>query len=195
MTNENKKTGKLVQTEIHRDIIEKCKRGNARAQYKLYNLYAQAMYNICMRMMNSREEAEDMLQEAFSDAFRRLESFRYESTFGAWLKRIVVNNCINEINRRKADLEFFEDMHVFEGEKESKDDFYTQKLGVANIRKAMENLPKGAKLIFSLYLLEGYDHVEIAQILNISESNSKSQYMRARLKVKEVLSKMQLEEV
>ncbi len=195
MTNDNKKIGKLVQTEIHRDIIEKCKRGNARAQYKLYNLYAQAMYNICLRMMNSREEAEDILQEAFSDAFRRLDSFRYESTFGAWLKRIVVNNCINEINRRKADLEFFEDMHLFEGGKESKDEMYKEKLGVANIKKAMGNLPKGAKLIFSLYLLEGYDHVEISQILNISESNSKSQYMRARLKVKDELSKMQLEEV
>ena len=72
---------------------------------KLYDLYAQAMYNIYLRMMNSRKEAEDMLQEAFSDAFRRLGSFWYESTFGAWLKRIVVNNCINEINRRKADLD------------------------------------------------------------------------------------------
>jgi RNA polymerase sigma-70 factor (ECF subfamily) len=195
MSNDNKKIGKLVQTEIHKDIIEKCKRGNAQAQYKLYNLYAQAMYNISLRMMNSREEAEDMLQDSFSDAFKRLDSFRYESTFGAWLKRIVVNNCINEINRRKADLEFFEDMHLFEGQNESNDNLYEGKLNVASIRTAMEDLPKGAKLIFSLYLLEGYDHVEIAQILNISESNSKSQYMRARLKVKEKLSRMQLEEV
>ena len=71
---------------------------------------------------------------------------------------------------------------------------YEGKLNVSSIREAMEDLPKGARLIFSLYLLEGYDHVEIAQILNISESNSKSQYMRARLKVKEKLSKIQLEE-
>ena len=141
-------------------------------------------------MMNSREEAEDMLQEGFSDAFRKLGSFRYESTFGAWLKRIVINNCINENNRRKANLEFFEDMHLFEGEKESQDELYENRLNVANIKKAMEHLPKGSKLIFSLYLLEGYDHVEIAQILNISQSNSKSQYMRARRKVKEVLGGM-----
>ena len=187
MSNEKQKTRDLVQTEIHRDIIEKCRRGNTRAQYKLYNLYAQAMYNICLRMMNSREEAEDLLQEGFSDAFRKLGSFRYESTFGAWLKRIVINNCINEINRRKTGLEFFEDMHLFEGEKESSDELYENRLNVTNIRKAMEYLPKGSKLIFSLYLLEGYDHVEIAQILNISQSNSKSQYMRARRKVKEVL--------
>ncbi len=95
-----------MQTEIHKDIIEKCKRGNAQAQYKLYNQYARAMYNICKRMMSSHEEAQDLLQESFSDAFAKLHSFRYDSTFGAWIKRIVINKCINEINRRKVDLDF-----------------------------------------------------------------------------------------
>jgi len=178
----------LVQTEIHKDVIEKCKRGNALAQYKLYSLYSRAMYNICQRMMNSKEEAEDMLQEAFTDAFRKLHSFRYESSFGAWIKRIVINNCINEINRKKTELEFFDDMHFFEGKDEQDDPDYENQLSVENIRKAMEHLPKGSRMIFSLYLLEGYDHVEISQILNISESNSKSQYMRAKRKIKEVLT-------
>ncbi len=136
-------------------------------------------------MMNSQAEAEDMLQEAFTEAFMKLHTFRYESTFGAWLKRIVVNKCINEIKRRKADLNFVEDIAVFSERKE--DDEINVGLNVKDIKKATESLPDGSRMIFSLYLLEGYDHREIAQILNVSESNSKSQYMRAKRKVKEIL--------
>lgn len=144
------------------------------------------MLNVSYRVMGSVEEAEDMLQEAFVEAFSKLHTFRYESAFGAWLKRIVVNKCINEINRRKADLNYFEDMAHFDNTPEDDDDL--PELKVSEIRKAMESLPEGNRIIFSLYLLEGYDHREIAQILNTSESNSKTQYMRARRKVKEILS-------
>lgn len=175
-----------VKLDIHRDIIEKSKKGNNKAQYKLYQLYSQAMFNTCLRMMHSREEAEDMLQEAFSEAFNKLSSFRFESTFGAWLKRIVVNKCINELKRRKANLEFFEDMTPFNDHDDDREE-YRPGLSVENVKKAMVNLPKGSRMIFSLYLLEGYDHKEISQILNISESNSKSQYMRAKRRVKEIL--------
>jgi RNA polymerase sigma-70 factor (ECF subfamily) len=174
-----------VQIDIHKDIIEKSKKGNSKAQYRLYELYAKAMYNTCYRMMNSQMEAEDMLQEAFTEAFRKLHTFRYESTFGAWLKRIVINKCINEIKRRKADLNFVEDIGIY-GERKEEDE-YQAELSVAEIKKAMNQLPDGSRMIFSLYLLEGYDHREIAQILNVSESNSKSQYMRAKRKIKEIL--------
>jgi RNA polymerase sigma-70 factor (ECF subfamily) len=187
LTSENTtKTPEVEQAELNRDIIEQSKRGSREAQYQLYKLYSRAMFNICMRMMNNREEAEDMLQEAFSEAFRRLDSFRYESTFGAWLKRIVVNKCINEIKRKKADLEFFEDMAPF-GDKPVAEEEYSRGLSVDKVRKAMEKLPKGSRMIFSLYLLEGYDHQEISQILEISESNSKTQYMRAKQRMKEIL--------
>jgi RNA polymerase sigma-70 factor (ECF subfamily) len=176
----------LEQSDISRDIIERSRQGNRQAQYQLYKMYAKAMFNICYRFMNDREEAEDMLQEAFTEAFRRLDSFRYESTFGAWLKRIVVNRCINEIKRKKAQLEFFDDMTPFEDE-EDRHEAYETGLSVEKIRKAMEELPKGSRMIFSLYLLEGYDHQEISTILNISESNSKTQYMRAKQRIKEIL--------
>ncbi|MCB2218781.1 MAG: sigma-70 family RNA polymerase sigma factor [Bacteroidetes bacterium] len=159
------------------------------AQYRLYQLYAKAMFNVAWRIMNSREEAEDMLQESFTDAFKRLNSFRYESSLGTWLKRIVVNNCLNEIKRRKADLQYVDDMQTYDGNTEEEAG-YKPWLTVDNVKQAMEKLPNGSRMIFSLYLLEGYDHREIAQILNISESNSKSQYMRARLKVKEILKSM-----
>ncbi len=175
---------------MNRDIIENSKRGNRKAQYQLYQLYSRAMFNVCFRMMNSREEAEDMLQEAFSEAFRRLDSFRYDSTFGAWLKRIVVNRCINEIKRKKASLEFFEDMSPFTALSEEKEEL-SPGLSVDKVRKAMEYLPKGSKVIFSLYLLEGYDHTEISQILDISESNSKTQYMRAKQRIREILKDQQ----
>ena len=174
-----------VQLDIHKNIIERSKRGNARSQYELYNLYAKAMLNTCYRMMNNRENAEDMLQESFSEAFRKLDTFRYESTFGAWLKRIVVNKCINEIKRKKADLQFFDDMSQF-GKTTSDDEEHIE-MDVKTIKHAMQQLPNGSRMIFSLYLLEGYDHREIAQILDVSESNSKSQYMRAKRKIKEIL--------
>ena len=129
-----------------------------------------------------------MFQEAFSHAFAKLKSFRYESSFGSWIKRIVINHCLNEIKRRKADLQFFNDMSAFNENKD--DEGYDSGLSVDNVRKAMEFLPNGSKMIISLYLLEGYDHREIAQILKVSESNSKSQYMRAKQKVKEILKEM-----
>ncbi len=174
-----------MQLDIHKNIIERSKRGQARAQYELYNLYAKAMLNTCYRMMNNRENAEDMLQESFSEAFRKLDTFRYESTFGAWLKRIVVNRCINEIKRKKADLQFFDDMSQFG--KTTIEEEENIEMDVKSIKMAMQELPNGSRMIFSLYLLEGYDHREIAQILNVSESNSKSQYMRAKRKIKEIL--------
>ena len=173
--------------EIHKELIEKSKEGNNQAQYKLYELYAKAMYNLCYRMMHNREEAEDMLQEAFTDAFRHLKSFRYESNFSSWLKNIVINKCINHIKKKKADLQFFEDMSYFD-EKDDSEEAYAPGLSVENVKKAMEHLPNGSRMIFSLYLLEGYDHREISQILNISESNSKSQYMRAKRKIKDILT-------
>jgi len=176
----------LEHPDITRDIIERSRKGNRQAQYQLYQMYSKAMFNICYRFMNDKEEAEDMLQESFTEAFRRLDSFRYESTFGAWLKRIVVNRCINEINRKKASLEFFEDMSPFEEEEDRPDDYETG-LSVDKIKMAMEELPKGSRMIFSLYLLEGYDHQEISEILKISESNSKTQYMRAKQRIKEIL--------
>ncbi|MBN1599430.1 MAG: RNA polymerase sigma factor [Bacteroidales bacterium] len=171
--------------DIHRDIIELSKAGNRKAQYQLYKLYSKAMFNICYRMMNHSAEAEDMLQDAFSEAFVKLDSFRYESSFGAWLKRIVVNKCINHLKKRRAQLVFTD--NVPETNHEDNQDLEQEHLDVKRIYKAMEQLPDGYRVIFSLYLIEGYDHSEIAQIMGISESTSKSQFSRAKQKIKELL--------
>ena len=146
------------------------------------------MFNICLRMMNNREEAEDLLQEAFSEAFHQLENFRYESAFGAWLKRIIVNRCINALKRKKTELVLFDDFHSFDHSAAEKDDFEEDiQLTVKKIRAAVEKLPDGYRIVFSLYLFEGYDHAEISQIMGITESTSKSQYLRAKQKLKEIL--------
>jgi len=143
--------------------------------------------------MNNREEAEDMLQEAFTQAFLKLDTFRYDSSFGAWLKRITVNTCINAINKRKVDLTLMDEMHRFD-QPEIQDNYEEDlQLTVEGVSRAMEKLPEGGRIVFSLYLLEGYDHGEIAQILNISESTSKSQFMRAKRKVVEILKELKAE--
>lgn len=175
--------------DIHREIVELSKAGSRKAQHQLYKLYSKAMFNICYRMLNSIEEAEDLLQEAFTDAFSKLESFRFESSFGAWLKRIVVNRCINHIKKRRADLVYTEQIPETNHESEA-EDVSDDKLNVQKIHRAMEMLPDGYRIVFSLYLIEGYDHSEIAQIMDISESTSKSQFSRAKQKVKELVNTM-----
>ena len=181
-----------VYQDIHREIIELSKEENPRAQFQLYKLYSKAMFNICLRMLNSKEEAEDLLQDSFCDAYMKLNSFRYDSSFGAWLKRIVINKCINSINKKKVDLVYPE--HEVEAvEKDEEIDFNSLDLDVQKVHEAVESLPDGYRVIFSLYALEGYDHKEISQIMNISESTSKSQYLRAKQKIKEILKNNQEE--
>jgi len=174
-------------SEIHKSLIEDSKKGKRKAQTKLYNLYARSMFNICVRMSSSMEEAEDLLQDAFSEAFHKLDTFQYESSFGAWLKRIVINKCINALKAKKADLTFTEqisDIGQLEDATEIED---FNNLKVKQIVEAMKKLPDGYKAIFTLYLIEGYTHNEIADFLNISVSTSKTQYLRAKKKLIEIL--------
>lgn len=183
---ENYSTLAINYTDTHKDIIEQSKQGSIKAQYKLYKLYTKAMFNICYRLLNSHEEAQDLLQEAFSEAFIQLDSFRYESSFGAWLKKIVINRCINHLKKRRVDLIYYNDLHLLD---KGEEEIITEdtKLTVAKIHRAISRLADGYRVIFTLYMLEGYDHTEIAQILNITESTSKSQYMRAKRKIKELV--------
>ena len=169
---------------IHAPLIEECRNGNSKAQFRLYNQYSKAMYNLAYRIVNNREDAEDLLQEAFIECFRNIGSFRFESTFGAWLKRIVVNKCINQIKKKKIDLTFCETLPSTLYEEDDEPDYDT-----SEIFRSIEMLPDGYRIILTLYLLEGYDHSEISQILGISESTSKSQYSRAKEKLKNILSK------
>lgn len=173
--------------DIHNDLIEQSKKGDKRAQYALYSLYAKAMLNLAYRMTGRLEEAEDILQEAFTSAFIQLPGFRGESSFGTWLKRIVVNQCLNALNKQRINLQSYDSLAYFDVPESSEPDIPDELLDVKNIHNAMMKLPDGYRVIFNLYLLEGYDHGEIAQILGISESTSKTQYMRARNKIRDLM--------
>ncbi len=170
---------------IHAPIIEECRKGNSKAQFTLYNLYSKAMYNLAYRMTNNREDAEDILQDAFVECFRNLGSFRFESTFGAWLKSILINRSINHLRKKKVNLVLQENLP--DREDVNEDEFDTV-YSTEKIFKAIEMLADGYRVILTLYLLEGYDHQEISQIMGISESTSKSQYSRAKDKLRKLLS-------
>ena len=173
-------------THIHQDLIQRCLQGDRQAYYKLYQLYKKGMYNVGFRIVNNPEEAEDVLQEAFISAFRNLEHYRGESSFGSWLKQIVVNKAINLLKKRK--MERILDDEQFDVAEESKaDEFEGYPFSVEKVKQAMMMLPDGYRAVISLYLLEGYDHGEIAEILGISESTSKSQFNRSKKKLKEIL--------
>lgn len=147
------------------------------------------MFGICMRMLNRREEAEDILQESFAEIFDKLDSFRFESGFGSWAKRIVVNKCINHIKKRGPAIQFNADLKDTADDSETID-YEGISFQVEKVKRAVSELPDGYRVIFSLFAIEGYDHEEISSILGISVSTSKTQYMRAKQKIREQILNM-----
>jgi len=173
---------------MHKDIVLRLSRGDRSAQHELYKLYSRAMFNVCMRILNSREDAEDVLQEAFVVAFRQVGTFRFDSTIGAWLKRITINHCINFLKKRRVSLHLVDDYEkVNRPEENDAPDWEEIQLSVQRVHRAMEQLPGGCRVVFSLFMLEGYDHAEISEVLGISESTSKSQLMRAKQLIRNIL--------
>lgn len=172
-------------SQTHRDLIERCREGRRDAQFELYRLYSRAMYNTALRMVRNPHDAEDILQSVFVEVFTKLDSFRYESSIGAWIKRITVNKCINFMKSRRMELTELTANHdkMEQPEREPEMPFTVEK-----INKAIENLPDGYRVVFSLYAIEGYDHEEIGQILGVTEATSKSQYSRAKAKLREMLA-------
>ncbi|MEN0004395.1 MAG: sigma-70 family RNA polymerase sigma factor [Bacteroidota bacterium] len=183
------KTKQLDYASTHRDIIEKCKRGNRQAQFELYRLYSKAMYNVCLRIVNNDMDAEDLLQNSFVDVFTKLHTFQYKSSIGAWIKRIVVNNCINHIKKNRLYFEELNDRHTAFGvAPRMLENTLDNSMEVQQVKRAMKALPDGYRVVFTLYMFEGYDHKEIASILDITEATSKSQYSRAKKKLRDLLS-------
>jgi RNA polymerase sigma-70 factor (ECF subfamily) len=175
-----------VYQDIHREIIELSKAGNERAQSELYSLYSKAMFNLCLRMLNDRENALDAFQDAFTEVFNKLESFRFESSFGAWAKRIMVNTCLNKLKSERKKIVFTEELeHEINDEDEY--DVEESALKIEKIKEGISQLPEGYRIVLNLYLMEGYDHKEISQILDITESTSKTQYMKAKKKLKQLI--------
>ena len=170
---------------IHQPIIDQCLMGDSHAQRQLYDLYAKAMFNTAYRMTGDSMDAEDILQDSFISAFRNLKSYKGTASFGSWLKRIVVNNAINLVKKRNFLFEDIQEVpeHQYDEKIETQDLSYD----VSMIYQGISRLPDGYRMVLSLYLIEGYDHREISEVLGISESTSKSQFNRSKKKLKEIL--------
>jgi RNA polymerase sigma factor (sigma-70 family) len=176
-----------VYIDKHYQLVAECKQGSKKACFDLYKLYAKAMLNIAFRVVGNMDEAEDVLQEAFLEAFNRIKDFRQETTFGLWLKQIVVHKAINLLRKRKMEWAELEDGELENIADETTDDQEEMLYKVERVKAAMKELPEGYRVVISLYLLEGYDHEEIGQILNISENTSRTQFLRAKRKLSEIL--------
>jgi RNA polymerase sigma factor (sigma-70 family) len=169
---------------LHQNLLDGCKLGDQKAQFQIYKLYYKAMYNTSLRIVNDTMEAEDIMQESFLSAFEKIETYSGTVSFGAWLKKIVINRSLDALGKRKA---VFEDIESHSGLRDESSDnmikYEELDVKVEEVKEAIERLPDGYRVILSLYLLEGYDHDEIAEILTISSSTSRSQLSRAKQKL------------
>lgn len=170
------------------DLVNGCRKGDRKAQFEIYKLYERAMYSAALRIVNHEAEAEDVVQEAFLDAFTRIVDFRGDTTFGLWLKQIIVNKSINCLRKRKAEFVDIEGLEIADLSS-SNNDQEDLEWKVEEVKAAVKCLPDGYRVVLTLYLFEGYDHEEISHILKISEVTSRSQLMRAKVKLKDILKK------
>ncbi len=173
---------RILQTRL----IERCCQGDSKAQYELYQQYVTSMYNVAFRISGNQFDAEDNLQEAFVKAFQNIRSFKEESTFGAWLKRIVVNQCISHLRKQKKNIEPISpkmELDVYDDVAFEMDEH----IPIEIVMKAIEALPEGARVVFTLKAIENYKFREISVMLGLTENNCKVQYHRSKKLLVEAL--------
>lgn len=169
------------------EIIAGCLRGTIKHQKALYDRYAAYMMGICMRYAASEEEAEDTLQEGFMTIFRHMESFQATGDLRAWMRKIMLNTALMQYRKNKARL-FDQDIDELAYTLEA-DDSVLDRLSADDLMQMMQRLPAGARMVFNLYAVEGFDHPEIATQLGVSVGTSKSQYHRARELMRQMIEK------
>ena len=165
-------------------LVQQCLDGDTSAYRALYDRYSRAMFNTALRIVNRVPDAEDILQDAFTDAFMKLKDFENRSTFGAWLKQIVIYKSLNFLKRQKANLVDIDS--IGETADEERDDdtvWYTVDL----IREVMKDLPDGYRTVLSLHLFEGYEQDEVAEMLKVAPSTVRTQYIRGKQKLLNLL--------
>ena len=167
------------------DLVERCKANDRKAQMKLYRQYCEGMFCVAMRFLKNEDDAEDVMQEAFIKAFQKLDQYRGEVTFGAWLKRIVINKCLDYLKAGKMRYSEIQEntLHIVEDEDWSVD----AAISIEDVKTAMEHLPDKYRSVVQLYLIEGYDHQEISQILELREATSRTRLLRGKGFLKEIL--------
>jgi RNA polymerase sigma-70 factor (ECF subfamily) len=167
--------------DIHQDLIDRCKINDRIAQMKLYDLYYKAVYNSIIRMVKDPMEAEDLMQDSFLSAFSSISNFRSDSSFATWITRIAINKSLNALQKRSLDYLDVPEERI--PEQFDNDESSFNKFTMSEICDEIDRLSEGYRVVLNLHLLEGMDHDEIAQILNIKAVTSRSQYMRARKKL------------
>ena len=173
--------------QLHQPIIHLCKNNCAKSQMQLYNLYCKAMLLIANRYVKDRFIAEDVMQDAFVKAFKNIDKYKNEVAFGAWLKRIVINQSIDWLKKKKLELISIND-EVTTITEEDKDDWnVAPTISYQEIVNCIQKLKDKYRVVLTLFLLEGYDHGEISQILGISEVTSRTHLLRGKKKVQEEL--------
>ena len=174
---------------LQSNIIEKCRQNNRIAQLQLYKQYCDGMYIVAMRFMKDSMEAEDIVQEAFIKAFSKLDQFKADVTFGAWLKRIVINKCIDCLKSKKQHLLELEEVHLKVVDSSYENEWLVDDtITIDEVKDAIERLPDKYQYVVLLYLVEGYDHQEISEILNITEVASRTQLSRGKSKLRTLLT-------
>ncbi len=156
-------------------LIQKCITNNRKAQNELYKLYAPKMLSMCVRYTNSREEAEEVLMNGFIKVYIKLDSFSAEGNFEGWMRRIFIREALNY--RKKFKLKWTR-LSLLEIDSPIKESDFSE---AEFLLRKLQSLPKGYKNVFNLFAIEGYKHREIAELLNISENTSKSQYRKAKI--------------
>jgi RNA polymerase sigma-70 factor (ECF subfamily) len=169
---------------IHQDLLDCCLDGDKKAQFEIYRLYYKSMYNSSLRIVGIPEEAEDIMQESFLTAFRKLKTYSGDVSFGAWLKKIVINRSLDELRKRKV---LFEELHA-ELPVANEPEPEAASITVEEVKSAINSLSDGYRTILSLILLEGYDHEEVSEILGIKNVTSRTQFSRARQRLREILT-------
>ena len=173
----------MSQTKLDtKALIQLCSEGNRRAQMEIYNRYYKAMYNTALRIVQDSFEAEDVMQESFLNAFTKLDSFKGEVTFGAWLKRIVINNSIYHYrkNQKKGEVSLNEVMYKVEDYDGVASDHEFTNVQAQKVLETMNLLKDNYKVSLTLHLIEGYDYEEISEIMGISYANCRTTISRAK---------------
>lgn len=164
--------------------IDRAKENDRKAQLRLYNTYCEGMFGVAMRFLKNAEDAEDVTQEAFVKAFRKLHQYKGEVSFGAWLKKIVIHKCIDFLKMKKDRETPLHDSYMQIAEDEDDWTIADDSVTVEDIKKAIERLPDKYRYVAMLYLIEGYDHEEISEILHITETTSRTRLMRGKHKLR-----------
>ncbi len=167
------------------DLVERCKANDRNAQLRLYRQYSEGMYAVAMRFLRNPADAEDVLQEAFIKAFLKIDQYRGEVTFGAWLKKIVVNKSLDFIKARKEQFVELKEhsLHIVEDD----DWMVGDEITIKDVRDAIERLADKYRVVVSLFLVEGYDHSEISDILGLEETTCRTRLLRGKGQLKEIL--------